>query len=170
MEEQLQNSENIKNEKSLKIANYCVYIAVWVWCIWVLITLYNELSNLETYNIYECIWNFVINSLLIYLIFKKNRIASLFFFVIIAHNSLYQFANTWSIGIFNIIALITTFIWVIWCFKHHSLIWKKKFSILGILMIILLIIWSIFATIWILSQSWIISEDDLVKFFEIFLN
>lgn len=155
MEEQTQNSANL--EKSLKIANYCIYIAVWVWCIWTILSLYNWLSE-SINSIYYCIWDFICCSILLYLIFKKSRVAAIFFFELVAHNSFYQLINFWGIHIFNIISLFTTIIWIIWCFNYRSLVWQKDIIALWVLFIIFLNISNVLAAIWVLSESWALTS------------
>lgn len=60
-------------------------------------------------------------------------------------------------GILVFLLLFITFLCVVWCFKYHSITWKKKLSIFGILTIIFLIIFTIFSLIWILVEYWILS-------------
>jgi hypothetical protein len=92
---------------------------------------------------------------LVFFIYKRNRMAILFFFLYFLLSSVPSLLTdsfNWTSASIRIIECVFLFLWIIWSFNYHSLTNKKRLSISEIILLIVWVIFTALVVIWLFSM------------------
>ena len=141
-------------EKELKKSISYINTAFWWWCFSIVVSLIiyiinltNDSNTILNVGLLDLIYSWV----LVYFIYKRDRMAMLFFFIEFLLSSI-VIVNSWnSINAFRIVIAAFLFMWIIWAFKYHSLTDQKELSKSEKIILIVWIIATIISIVWIIG-------------------
>ena len=141
-------------EKGIRKAITYIDRAFWWGCFSILvtviiyiITLVNGKSSFIDVSILDIIYWWV----LVYFIYKRDRMAALFFFIEFVLSSILIVNNWNAINAFRIFVAVFLFMWIIWAFNYHSLTNQKKLSKSEKIILVVWIIVTILSILWIIA-------------------
>ena len=141
-------------EKGIRKAITYIDRAFWWGCFSILVTviiyiisLVNGKSSIIDVSILDIIYWWV----LVYFMYKRDRMAALFFFIEFVLSSILIINNWNAINAFRIFVAVFLFMWIIWAFNYHSLTNQKKLSKSEKIILVVWIIVTILSILWIIA-------------------
>ena len=138
-------------EKGIRKAITYIDRAFWWGCFSILLTVIIYIVNLVkgTSTIFDVsILDIIYWWVLVYFMYKRDRMAALFFFIEFVLSSILILNNWNAINGFRILIAIFLFMWIIWAFNYHSLINQKKLSKSEKIILIVWIVVTILSIVW----------------------